>query len=122
MRIQSFYLRTLFCTVFLAIFLSACGKQVNDPSEELQIRLELPAGEMPEIFWYGVDRRELEISRSGETIGMWDWKEQGRIEVETEAGDRLGFRGFDHSGRVLVEGSATVDEEKKISIPLRRVL
>ncbi len=117
--------RFIFCTLLLCFGLGAagCGQEDNaGTGETLAVTLQLPEGEHPSLFWYGVERRILTARRDGSLLKEWDWAGGKQVDIELDSDDGLEFRGFDRHGRLLVEGSAAVGKEKKISIPLRRVL
>lgn len=97
-----------------------CGKQ--DPeADSLRILVQIPEGERPELFWFGVDRRELELKQGSETT-THPWNTGQAVEISLSEGDGLVFRAFDREGRLLVTGEAFVGSAKIVSIPLRRVL
>lgn len=111
-----------FAALLIASFaLTACGNG-GGASDELAIALVLPEGEFPELFWYGVEKKSLSLAREGKVEKEWFWAGGARVDQELRKGDLLRFQGADREGRVLVEGVAEVSGEKKISIPLRRVL
>jgi hypothetical protein len=110
-----------FCILLVASLFSACGAKEHAASEALKVSLELPAGEA-ELFWYGVGEKKLSVSRDGKVLSELTWNQGQSISVDLKAGDQLDFTGYDASGRIVVMGSSTVSAEKKVSIPLRRIL
>ncbi len=106
-----------------ALTLQCCGSGLTQSkTSPVEIILMLPQGEDPSLFWFGVQRKLL----------RWKPEEGGAEEIAWESGatagwnlkdgDRIEFQGLDSSGRVLVIGEASVSEEKKVTLPLRRVL
>lgn len=109
----------LLCTA-LSLTLQCCGA-ITEP-EPYSVGLELPEGEDPYLFWYGVQSRVLRIEREGAPPVDLAWESGGRRDLELRRGDRLEFSGSSEQGLLLVSGRALVGEEKKAAIPLRRVL
>lgn len=110
------------CFMLCAVlgFNTGCGKQ--DPKvDSLRISVQIPEGERPELFWFGVDRRELAV-KQGDDTNSYPWNTGQAVEMNLREGDSLVFRAFDREGRLLVTGEAHVDDSKMVSIPLRRVL
>lgn len=99
---------------------SGCGKQ-DAKADSLRISVRIPEGERPELFWFGVERKELEVKRGNE-VTVFPWNTGQAVDGKLSEGDSLVFRAFDHEGRMLVTGEALVDRAKLVSIPLRRVL
>lgn len=111
--------------VLLAAALAVgCGKGggENDDADSLRVSVQIPAGENPELFWFGVEKRELQVNRGGGESETFPWNTGQRVETKLEEGDGLSFRAFDAQGRLLVAGEATVGKAKIVSIPVRRVL
>lgn len=106
--------------VVLVLALSSCGRMTR--SESLEVFLALPEGEDPGRFWFAVETRSIQVRNGkGETTNF-PFAEGAPIQVDLKKGDRIVFAGVDHQGRLLVTGEASVGDEKKISVPLRRVL
>lgn len=110
-----------FCILLVACAFSACGKAKHGASESLAVSLELPSGE-GELFWYGVEERKLNVQREGKQVANFTWNQGQLVKVELKTGDQISFTGFDSNGRVVVMGQASITEEKKVSIPVRRIL
>jgi hypothetical protein len=99
---------------------AGCGKQ--DPeADSLRVLVQIPEGERPELFWFGVERKELEV-KQGDEAKAYPWNTGQAVEIDLSEGDGLVFRAFDREGRLLVTGEAIVGGAKMVSIPLRRVL
>jgi hypothetical protein len=99
---------------------AGCGKQ--DPeADSLRVLVQIPEGERPELFWFGVDKKEL-VLKQGDESTTYPWNTGQAVEVSLSEGDGLVFRAFDAEGRLLVTGEAVVGSAKLVSIPLRRVL
>ncbi len=109
-------------TLIFCVFLGGCGRKGENEPDHLSIALHLPEGERPELFWFGVEKRSLSAWRNGVLLKEWPWSEGAQIDMNLEKLDQIQFRAYDRQERVIVEGSAPVTTEKKISIPLRRVL
>jgi hypothetical protein len=103
----------------IGLALAGCGK--GDGGDSLRISVKIPEGERAELFWFGVERRELEI-KQGEEAKVYPWNTGQAVEMKLDEGDLLVFRAFDPEGRLLVTGEASVGAAKMVSIPLRRVL
>lgn len=110
-----------FSILVVAALLSACGRGEHGASDALSVSLQVPAGES-ELFWYGVEGRRLKVSRAGKILQETAWNSGQALDLALEAGDELVFEGLDSDGRVVISGQASVGEEKKVSIPLRRIL
>jgi hypothetical protein len=114
--------------VFLTVFalgaggLAGCGSLTRGEKSGLAVSLEIPAGEDPALFWYGVTQKTLRVSAEGDEPTVLPWEEGRAPEVELREGDKLEFFGNDEQGRLLVTGETTVGGEKKAAIPVRRVL
>lgn len=124
LSIQKLDRRFIFLTVLVFAFatLQGCGSVTRGKEEPLQISLQVPAGEDPEFFWYGVQTKTLRIvPKDGEAKDL-PWDSGSKLEIDLREGDKLEFLGTDHSGLLLVTGNTVVGEEKKITIELRRVL
>lgn len=99
---------------------AGCGKQ--DPeADSLRVLVQIPEGERPELFWFGVERKEIEV-KQGDESKSYPWNTGQAVEMDLSEGDSLVFRAFDREGRILVTGEALVGSAKMVSIPLRRVL
>lgn len=111
--------RWLYLYPICALALVGCGKE--RAADALQVQVAVVGEESHELFWFGVVRKEVEIrGREGSWVVPWQagaWHNEPLRE-----GDSLQFRGFDEAGRLLVSGDATIGPEKRISIPIRRVL
>lgn len=99
---------------------AACGK-LDAESDSLRISVQVPQGERPELFWFGVERKELEVIQ-GKGARAFPWNTGQAVEIKLSEGDSLVFRAFDREGRLLITGEASVGSAKMVSIPLRRVL
>jgi hypothetical protein len=110
-----------FCILLVVTSFSACGEREHGASDALTVSLELPADEA-ELFWYGVDARKISVLREGKVVKESTWNSGENVDYELEEGDELHFMGFDESGRLIVDGTAVVGPEKKVSIPLHRIL
>lgn len=110
-----------FCILLVGLTLSACGRPEHSASDGLVVTLEVPAGES-ELFWYGVNSRKISILRKGEVLKESTWNSGETVDIDVEEGDEIHFMGFDDYGRQLIDGSTIVGAEKKVSIPLRRIL
>lgn len=108
---------------FLLALCVGCGQEKGSNAlDGLDLSLQIPEGEQPDLFWYGVESRALRITRDGREPTEWNWQPGKALELDLREGDRLQFFGFDSKKRVLIEGQAEVTEEKKVSIPVHRVL
>ncbi len=111
---------SLWTIVFLTV--PGCGKSPEEKdSNALRVQLQMPSGETQDLFWFGVERKVLQIKGEKET-NSYLWASGGSLDIAVEEGDVVNFFGFDKDGRLLVTGEATVGEGKNVSIPLRRVL
>ena len=99
----------------------ACGPLTRGENG-LSVSLKAPEGADPSLFWFGVTRKTLILSAEGEEDHVLNWEEGAGEEVNLREGDRLAFQGMDGKGEVLVEGSIIVGKEKKVTIPIGRVL
>jgi len=119
-----FYWRFTFfvCLVLSSLTFQACGQITQSKSSSLEVSLAIPEGEEPSLFWFGVERKTLRWKPGkGETKEVaWGSGESNQWDINE--GDKIEFLGFDSSGRLLIAGELTVGEEKKVTIPLRRVL
>ena len=102
------------------ISLEGCGRGKHGASDALTVGLETPGD--PEFFWYGVTSRTLRILRDGQTQLETAWSPGQSMPFDLKEGDELTFMGLDKDGRLLLSGTAQVGKEKKVSIPLRRIL
>lgn len=110
-----------FCILLLGAAISGCGRGEHAASDALGVNLELPAGES-ELFWYGVETKRISVAREGKILQETAWNQGQTLSCDLKVGDELTFTGFDGTGRTLVIGTVRVGEEKKVSIPLRRIL
>lgn len=111
----------IFLTVVFALC-AGCGSDKRDASSDLSIQIQIPEGEQPELFWYGVESRILTIKKEGMDPLEIDWLAGKSAALDLDAGDKVKLVGLDRQKRVLVEGEAEVTKEKKVSIPVHRVL
>lgn len=110
----------LFCAVL--VLLPCCGSVTQSKNQNLTVRLVVPEGENPDLFWYQVTHKTLQVrSGNGDPVTV-EWREGQNPAVEIHEGDQIEFLGADDRGRVLVTGTATANGEKTLTIPLRRVL
>lgn len=105
----------------LLIPLLGCGKGEHGASDALSVSLEVPPGEA-ELFWYGVTSRSLVVVHDGKAIHETAWQPGQKLDCDLEEGDELIFTAFDRHGYHVVKGSARIGKEKKVSIPLQRLL
>ena len=119
---KSRFLAHWFSICTLALTLPCCGNITRGSGEPYSLQLELPGGEDPTYFWYGVQKRVLRQTHDNEQPVEIAWESGTKKALELREGDKLEFLGSDAEGRVLVSGSAVVGAEKKATIPLRRVL
>lgn len=113
----------LFVLTACSLAAVGCGrKEEGQKRDALSVSLQLPEGEQPDLFWYGVEKRSMVLERDQNPVREWIWQDGTGLNIEVDAEDQIRFRGLDRQGRILVEGTALVGKEKKISIPLRRVL
>lgn len=113
-----------FCWFALAaqIFMfSGCGKPEHTASDALAVSLDQPPGE-GELFWYGVSNRRLRVVREGQIKKEIAWANGETLDFDLKEGDELEFLATDGDGRLVISGRAPVGKEKKVSIPIRRVL
>jgi hypothetical protein len=113
-----------FCCIvlLLPIFVfSSCGRPEHGASDALSVSLDQPSGD-EDLFWYGVSARTLKIVRDGETKQEIPWNSGQALEFDLKEGDSLVFSATDEQGRLVISGTATVGKEKKVSIPIRRIL
>ena len=104
----------------LWLTLTACGKASGE-SDSLSINLQIPQGEDPELFWYGLDRKLLTLEHEGERR-EYPWASGQNLSVETREDEKITFSAYDSVGDLRITGEATVGKEKRVSVPLRRVL
>jgi len=112
---------TLWLVGIIFLTVTGCGKLEGESRDPLNVKLEIPAGEMAEVFWFNVDRKVLVIKRGTEESAH-PWAGSQETELDLRAGDTLLFSGFDGRGLLLVTGEARVGPAKLVSIPVRRVL
>jgi hypothetical protein len=96
------------------------GGGKGSTKDRLKIELRIPSEEDPEVFWSDVNVKKLQIQ--GRNSQEMLWTTGSIIELETDAGDSLSFRGYDDQGTLLVSGQAEVSEEKTVTIPVVKVL
>jgi len=119
--VRWFILLPFFWTVAFAT-LQCCGMVTQSKGEALNVSLELPAGDDPEQFWEGVDKKILRLSPTkAETVEV-AWEPGKKTDIDLREGDKIVFLGFDLASRLVVTGEGIVTAEKKVTIPLRRVL
>lgn len=107
----------------IAVILFSCGKLetiVPGPGD-LSIELQLPSSEDPGYFWDGVAKKTLRLKSESKDQEI-DWSLGSRIELEVSEGDVFEFSGFDTWGNQVVRGQATVGSEKRVIIPIEKVL
>jgi len=111
-------------TVFAALgtALVACGSLTRGANSSLGVSLQVPSGEDPALFWYGVTQKTLTVTPDGADPTTVPWVQGQSPAVELRQGDHLTFAGTDAAGQLVVSGETNVGEEKNITIPLRRVL
>lgn len=107
--------------MLLTVALVACGSG-SPASDGLELALAIPSEESADVFWFGVERREITIKENDPKARTLVWATGLQVEEDLRRGDRIVFRGFDGRGRLVVWGEAVVGEEKTVSVPLRRVL
>lgn len=105
----------------LWLSLTACGKLPAGNNEVLSITLQIPNNEDPELFWYGLEQKTLTLEYKGERR-EYSWGSGQAVSAETHDGEKITFSAFDAVGDLRVTGEATVGKEKRVSVPLRRVL
>ena len=108
----------------LALFtLTGCGKPLGagDGREPLRVIVAIPPGEIPELFWFGVQDKRIQVNRGG-SVESASWSPGQTLEIDLTEEDTLIFLGQDSEGRLLVTGEALVGKAKLVSIPIRRVL
>lgn len=118
----NFFYRILFgaCVV---VTLQCCGSGVTRGSgKALQVALQIPEGEDPDLFWLGTRDRKLRWHPQKGDAREIEWAPGSTVGWEAREGDRIAFEAQDASGRTVVDGVAPVGEEKNVTIPLRRVL
>ncbi len=119
-----FHWFVLFTFLAGAILLVSCGSTTHSNENPLQVTLQIPQGEDPQFFWFGVQDRVLRVEpKRGEPHAI-AWEAGKTSNVDLREDDKVIFLGTDSGGRLLVTGEITVkeSEEKKVTIPLRRVL
>lgn len=123
-QFQNFARRYAILTALLATGAAsvACGSLTQSANPSLGVSLQLPAGEDPALFWYGVTQKSLTVAPDGGDSTTVPWSEGQKPSVDLRQGDRITFTGADSAGQVVVTGETTVGEEKNVTIPLRRVL
>jgi hypothetical protein len=109
-----------FTILAFAAALTSCGSLTHGKESPLELSLAIPPGEDPQLFWYGVQKKALKVDSGREEEIPW---EPGKTsDVGLKEGDKIVFLGTDSGGQLLVTGEATISQEKKATIPLRRVL
>jgi hypothetical protein len=124
-RLHRIYRRFSFLTFMIgaALTLQCCGQGVTrSKTGSLEIFLQLPQGEDPSLFWYGVHSKSLRWIPEKGTSQEERWEIGTKAPWDPSEGDLIEFLGKDESGRLVVTGEAKVGEEKKVTLPLRRVL
>lgn len=107
----------------IAVTLQCCGSGVTrGESDRLKVELRVPEGEDRELFWVGAESKKLRWLPQRAAVAEVDWTGGKSVDWDTREGDRIAFEARDAAGRVVVDGSAAVGEEKIVTIPLRRVL
>jgi hypothetical protein len=109
---------------FLAVFfMMGCGDQplTGKSDQPIEVKLEIPPQEDPEIFWFDVEKRLLRITTKEESFEV-SWTSGSNFEQDLDEGDQLIFEGFSSDGLLLVRGSAMVGKSKNLSIPVVKVL
>ena len=105
------------------LLLPGCGDmKQRKAAKELTVQLQIPEGENPELFWYGVQDKILRVKKEGEDPKELSWQENTRIPLDLSEGDLLQFQATDRNARILIEGEAKITQEKNITIPVHRVL
>lgn len=102
--------------------LTGCGAVTQSKNRDLSLNLEIPQGEDPALFWFGVTQKTLRVGDGKGDPEIVTWQEGQSQAVDVREGDTVEFLGADDKGRVLVAGEATASGEKTLSIPVRRVL
>ncbi len=124
-RHRSAYHRYYYFTLYAlaALTLQCCGSGLTrSENDHLEVSLQLPSGEEPSLFWFGVVKQTLSWKPEKGPVLNSVWSPGVKVDWEPKRGDKLEFIGTDEAGRVLVTGAAEVSEEKKVTIPIRRVL
>ena len=103
------------------VSLNACGHKNGDASESLELHLQIPEGESPEIFWFGVHKKELVVKKENEKPVILEWDSKGRRALALDEGDELQFQGKNAKDEVIVSRSVRVGKESKLAIPIVRV-
>lgn len=118
--------RNVFRAMMIAVVaatLQCCGNGVTrSESGRLKVELQVPEGEDKDLFWLGTGSKKLRWLPQDSAAAEVDWTAGEAVEWNTREGDRIAFEARDAAGRVVVDGSAAVGEEKIVTIPLRRVL
>ncbi len=106
-----------------ALVFSSCGKveSIVTGASDLTVELQIPSEEDPEFFWEGITRKTLRLKSESKDQEI-PWSAGSKIELEVNEGDTLEFSGFDSWGEKVVKGQVQVGEEKRIIIPLEKVL
>lgn len=119
------YRRFSFLTFFVlaSLTLQCCGLGLTQgKTDGMEVFLEIPEGEEPSLFWYGVHKKVLRWKPARGTEQVVTWENGLKADWELREGDKIEFLGTDEAGRLVITGEARVGEEKKATIPLRRVL
>lgn len=116
--VKKFY-RWFYLYPICVLLLAACGGERAE--DALQVQVVAVGEESRELFWFGVIRKEVEV-RGQEGSWVLPWEEGVWHNEPLREGDTLQFRGFDEAGRLLVVGEVVIGPEKRISIPIRRLL
>ena len=113
---------TFWLIAFTFLTFPGCGKEsLGKNCDPLRISVQIPAGEHPDLFWFGVEQKILQVKKGNDLVSH-PWVSGQAVDLGLEEGDELTFLGSDREGRLLVTGEAVVGEEKLVSIQLRRVL
>ena len=106
----------------ILLTLQCCGRVTQSADGGLEVKIETPAEQSEELFWYGVTKRQLRVEPKEGDPQVFDWQPGAEAAVPLKEGDQLVFLGSDENGRLLVTGETKVGAEKKATIALRRVL
>lgn len=104
------------------LLLSGCGSDRRNAKDGLELSIQIPEGEQPDLFWYGVERKTLKLEPQGKDPVEMSWQPGVSLEMDLDEGDKIHFSATDSLGRILAEGEGTVPKEKKVSILVHRVL
>jgi len=121
MQLWPVKLLNLWWVGILFLTVTGCGKIGGAGQDPLDVKLEIPAGEVAEVFWFNVDRKVLAVKRGNEE-SSYPWAASQETELDLREGDTLSFSGFDGRGLLLVTGEAKVGPSKLVSIRVHRIL